>query len=215
MPAFQLLVAVAPIAMYLVLLGMINLRRRPYVLTGAREGLLVGLALLGLAVVGPMALFFPQHAANQFGPYVWLMLGMFYCLLLLLWILVGRPRLVVYNISSAQLRAILSETAIMLDPDARWAGDSLVLPRLKVQLYLEVFDRMRNVSLVSTGDQSYTDWRRLEGALRRSLQEMVVPRNPRGYSLVVAGLMLIAGLAFTSARNPQAIAQGLIDFLRL
>ena len=216
MRTFELLIAVAPIAMYLVLLGLINLRRRPYVLTGTRESLLVGLALAGLVVVGPIELFFPQQAANRFGHYVWPLLAMFYTLLLCLWILLGRPRLIVYNVSSAQLRAVLSEAAIKLDADARWAGDSLALPQMNVQLHLEVFDWMRNVTLVSTGgDQSYTNWRRLEGALRVALREITVPRNPRGYSFILVGLMLIATLAIQAARNPQAIAQGLIDFLRL
>lgn len=213
---FELLVAVGPIAMYLVLVGLINLRRRPYVLTGARESMLVGLALSGLALVGPMELFFPQQAANQFGSYVWLMLLVFYCLLLLLWILVARPRLVVYNVSSGQLRAALSEAALKVDPEARWAGDCLALPRLNVQLHLDMFDTMRNVALISTGsDQNYTNWRRLEGALRGVLDEIVVPRNPRGYSFVVVGSLLLAGLIMKAVQNPEAIAQGLLHLLRL
>lgn len=216
MRTFELLVAIAPLAMYLVLLGGINLRRRPYVLSGARESLLVGIALFGLAVVGPLQLFFPQQAANQFGRYIWPLLITFYLLVVFLWILLGRPRLIVYNISSAQLRAVLSETAIKLDPDARWAGDSLALPQMNVQLHLDVFDWMRNVTLVSTGgDQSYTNWRRLEGALRASLSEITVPRNPRGYSFMLVGVMLIATLAAKVVKDSEAIAQGLIDFLRL
>jgi hypothetical protein len=216
MRTFELLIAVTPIAMYLVLVGLINLRRRPYVVTGARESMLVGLALSGLAIIGPMELFFPQQAANQFGAYVWLLLVAFYGMLLLLWILVARPRLVVYNISSTQVRAVLSEAALKLDSDARWAGDCLALPRLNVQLHVESFETMRNVTLIGAGnDQSYTNWRRLEGSLRGAIKEITVPRNPRGYSFLIVGLLLMAGLTFQAVQNPQAIAQGLFQLLRL
>lgn len=213
---FELLLAVGPVAMYLVLIGLINLRRRPYVMTGARESMLVGLALLGLAVVGPMELFFPQQAANQFGPYIWLLLFVFYVLAVLLWILVARPRLVIYNISNAQLRAVLSEAALKLDPEARWAGDSLALPRLNVQLYVEAFDTMRNVTLVGTGNgQNFTNWHRLEGVLRSLLREITVPRNPRGFSLLVVGMLLISGLALKVAQNPHSAAQAFLQMFRL
>jgi hypothetical protein len=216
MQTTELLIAALPLAMYLVLLGLVNLRRRPYVLTGAREAMLVGLALCGLAIIGPMELFFPQQAANQFGPYIWLLLIVFYLLVVMLWILIARPRLVIYNISSAQLRAVLSEVANKLDPEARWAGDALALPRLNVQLYVDTFDVMRNVSLVSTGaDQNLTNWRRLEGALRSTLREVAVPRSPRGYSFLSIGTLLLLLLFFTTLNNPQEIARGIMQLFRL
>lgn len=216
MQTTEFLIAVLPLAMYLVLLGLINLRRRPYVLTGAREAMLVGLALSGLAIVGPMELFFPQQAANQFGAYIWLLLIVFYLLVVMLWILIARPRLVVYNISSAQLRAVLSEAANRLDPDSRWAGDALALPQLNVQLYVDTFDAMRNVSLISTGaDQNLTNWRRLEGALRATLREITVPRSPRGYSFLSIGTLLLLLLFFKTLNNPQEIARGIMQLFRL
>jgi hypothetical protein len=216
MQTTELLIATLPLALYLVLLGLINLRRRPYVLTGAREAMLVGLALSGLAIIGPMELFFPQQAANQFGPYIWLLLIVFYLLVVMLWILIARPRLVIYNISSAQLRAVLSETANKLDPESRWAGDALALPRLNVQLYVDTFDAMRNISLLSTGtDQNLSNWRRLEGALRATLREVTVPRSPRGYSFLSIGTLLLLLLFFKTLNNPQEIARGIIQLFRL
>lgn len=216
MQTVPMLIAVAPLAMYLVLVGLLNLRRKPYLMTGAREALLVSLALSGLAIIGPMELFFPQQAANQFGPYIWALLLVFYLLVVLLWILIARPRLVVFNISPAQLRVLLAEAAGKLDGEVRWAGDSLALPRLNVQLYVDGFDIMRNVSLISTGgDQSYTNWRRLEGALRETLRDIAVPRNPRGYSMFIAGVLLLLTIGFRVANDPQAVAQGLIQLLRL
>ena len=86
---------------------------------------------------------------------------MFYWLWVLLVVLVARPRLVVYNISTEELHPVLAEAAARLDPDSRWAGNSLALPNLGVQLHLESFDMMRNVSLVSSGSRQNLDgWRR-------------------------------------------------------
>jgi hypothetical protein len=66
-------------------------------------------------------------------------------------LLLLRPRLVIYNISVDKLRPILAEIVSELDPNARWAGDSLVLPGLGVQLYVDHFAAFRNVSLISAG----------------------------------------------------------------
>ena len=212
----EVLIAVVPIAIYLVLLGSVNLRRHPYVLNGARESLLTGIALSGLAIVGPMELFFPQRFANQFGLYAWLMLLLFYGLMVTLWILVARPRLVIYNVVNGPLRAVLSEAALKLDPESRWAGDSLAMPGLNVQLHVESFNFMRNITLVSAGNEpNYTNWRRLEGLLRGSLQDVPVPRNPRGYVFAFVGMLLLISLALNAAMNSHLIAQDLLQLLRI
>ena len=87
------------------------------------------MAIAGLIVAGPMELFLPEAATNRFGGYVWLLLLAFYGLCLTLIVLLLRPRLVIYNVNPDQLRAMLAEVVSELDSDARWAGDSLVLPK--------------------------------------------------------------------------------------
>ena len=115
--------------------------------------------------VGPLELFRPEAATRSFGNYIWLFLLLFYWLWLLLVVLLARPRLVVYNISTEELHPVLAEAAARLDPAARWAGNHLSLPGLGVQLHLDSFDLMRNVSLVSSGSRQNIDgWRRLARA---------------------------------------------------
>ena len=83
-------------------------------------------------------------------------------------VLLARPRLVIYNMSAEELHPVLAEVASRLDPAARWAGSQLSLPRLGVQLHLDSFDLMRNVSLASSGGRQNIDgWRRLARSLRR------------------------------------------------
>jgi hypothetical protein len=136
------------------------------------------------------------------------------CLVLILLLL--RPRLIIYNMPADQLRPILANLASDLDVEARWAGDSLALPKLGVNLHLETFGAMRNVSLVSVGaKQSHTGWRRLEAALAVALSREEVPRNPRGISLVSAGVLISVLLILAIARDPQTVAQALLDMLRI
>lgn len=214
---FRLCVAFGPLAIYCLLLGLINLLRRPIVVTGAKDTAVLAMALTGLMVIGPLELFMPQAAAMRFGGYVWLLLLSFYGLSISLALLLSRPRLVIYNISSEQLRPILGEVVPALDSQARWAGDSLAMPTLGVQLHLDNFPSMRNVSLVANGEQqSFEGWRRLEKALAGALRQQRWERyHPRGLVLIMGGLLLLAACLFESVSDPQALAQGMRDLLRL
>jgi hypothetical protein len=215
MDPLRLCLALGPVAMYLLLLGMINLSRRPVMVSGVRDTATLALALSGLIVIGPMELFFPYSAAARFGDYVWLLLALLYVMCVVLTLLLLRPRLVIYNISVDKLRSFLADAVERLDADAHWAGDSLVLPQLKVQLYIDNYPALRNVSLVSAGGgQSNAGWRRLELVLLAVLARAEVPRNPRGLSLLAAGLLILAGLVAAVAQNPQAASQSLLDIVR-
>ncbi len=210
MDTFSACLALGPLAIYLLFLGVINLRRKPLVVSGTRETLSLGLALSGLAIVGPMQLFMPQEAATRFGPYVWMLLVCFYVLCLTLAIMLSRPRLVVYNISLTQLQPVLEETARRLDAQSTWAGKSLSMPSARVHLQLEDFSPLANVSLMATGDdQSIGNWRRLAAALRGRLAEVPLATQPHGFWLTVWGLAILAALAFWVAEDPQTVARGL------
>ena len=214
MQSFAYCLALGPVAIYLALVGMINLRRRPLVVSGSRELAALGVALVGFLIVGPMQLFVPDSTAQRFGWLVWPLLLSFYGLSLTLWMLVARPRLVIYNIRGTELRPVLAELALALDNEARWAGDSLALPQLGVQLRLESFPAMRNVSLMANSDtQSFSGWRRLERSLRSALELVEVRPNPRGVGMLLAGLLLLASLVYQAVAHPQAIAQGFFEML--
>ena len=213
---FRLCLALGPVAIYLLLLGAINFSRRPFLVSGTRDAAVLGLAVSGLMIVGPLELFVPIHAVLRFGPYVWGFLILLYAMGLTLLLLFSRPRLVVYNVTTNELRPILAEVVARLDQEARWAGDSLLLPNLGAQLHLDSLRAMRNVSLVATGPrQSHLGWRQLEVALRAALGQCEVPRNPRSISLISAGLLLLVFLLLTIAQDPQAVAEAMFDMIRL
>ena len=58
-------IAIAPLSVYLVMLGVLNLQRRSFVTTGARDAAALGIAISGLIVAGPMELFFPESARQR------------------------------------------------------------------------------------------------------------------------------------------------------
>jgi len=141
----RLAIALVPLASYCLLIGLLNARRRPFLTTGGSDLAALGFAFTGLVLVGPVELFRPEAASAEFGSYVWLFLLVFYWLCVWLAVLLAKPRLVVYNISVEELRPVLAEAARAIDPQARWAGDSLSLPTLGVQLHLESFDLMQRL----------------------------------------------------------------------
>ncbi len=208
--------ALGPVAVYMLVLGGVNLSRRPLLVSGIRDTAALGLAISGLVLVGPLELFVPGAAVIRYGWLVWPLLVAFYVMCVVLTLLMMRPRLIVYNVSAGELRPILADLAARLDPDVRWAGDSVDLPRLGVSLHFEPSVWMRNVSLVSSGgQQDYLGWRRLERELSAALAPIELRRNPRGFSLLSAGTLILAWLVIHIARDPQAVGEALIDLLRL
>ncbi len=206
----RLAIALVPLVAYCLVLGILNARRRPFLTTGGADLAALGVALTGLVLVGPIELFRPERATTEFGNYVLLMLLVLYWLSLWLTIMLGRPRLVIYNISGEELRPILSETARSMDPQARWAGDNLSLPTLGVQLHVETFEIMRNVSLVASGSQqNLAGWRQLAGELNRGLMPLRVHSNPRALGIVLIAIILMSITLSHMLGNPQLIAQAM------
>jgi hypothetical protein len=220
MEPFRLCLAMGPVAIYLLLVGAMNLSRRSRLVSGTRDAAALALGLVGLVIVGPVELFFPEDALLRLGPGAGsLLLGVYlalYGLALVLLLLMLRPRLVIYNISPDQLRPILAETAERLDPGARWAGDCLALPALGVQLHIDSHAAMRNVVLASAGShQEFAGWRRLHLALAAALARVEVARNPRGISLVSTGALILGALAVVMVRDHEAIAHAVRNMLQM
>lgn len=213
--ALRVGVALGPLAVYFLLLAFVNLSRRPFLTTGARDVAALGTAIAGLIAIGPMELFLPAAASTRFGGVAWVLLLIFYALCLTLTVLLMRPRLVIYNTNPEQLRSILAEVVSRLDREARWAGDNLVLPELGVQLHVEIFGAMRNVQLVSTGPkQNFAGWKQLETALAEVLRETKASPNPYGFGLLTLGLLLVLIVAYCLISNPTVVVQGVDHMLQ-
>jgi hypothetical protein len=210
----RLTIAIVPLAAYALVLGMINLRRRPLVVSGGCDLCALGIALTGIAFIGPIELFRPEAATAEMGNYIWLALVVFYWLTLSLVMLLARPRIVIYNIGPEELHSVLAETSARLDPEARWAGNHLSLPRLGVQLHLDGLDFMRNVSLAASGGrQNLEGWRRLARELTASLTGVRVKSNPRAIGFLLAAAGLLALSVSQMLQHPVELAQAIREVL--
>lgn len=208
-------IGAGPLAVYLLLIGILNYSKRPFLTTGARDATALGVAISGLVIAGPMELFMPPAAADRFSGWVWILLLMFYGLCVSLFILLMRPRLVIYNVSVDQLRPILMNVVQDIDKDSRWAGDSLTVPGLGIQLHVEP-SILRNVQLVSSGPkQSLEGWLTLEQKLAESLKPMRSSRNPIGLGMMIISGLIGLSCAIWMLSSPESIAQSLSEMLRL
>ena len=214
--ALHLGIAFCPLGVYLLLMGWLNLARRPLLTTGSRDIAALGIAISGFMLVGPLNLFFVERTVHSLGGYAWLLVLALYFLMVTLWVLLMKPKLVIYNITNEQLRPILSSVAAGLDKESRWAGDSLTLPSLGVQLYIDPQDSTRHIQLISTNHhQSFAGWRKLEVALADSIKGVEVPRNPYSASMIGFGAIILAWVTFQVVTQRQDVAQSLRDMLQL
>lgn len=208
-------IALGPVAVYLLVLGSINLLPRPLVTTGTRDAIALALAISGLVIAGPMELFLVEAAVAQYGGWIWVMMIGCYALMALLVALMLRPRLVIYNVTSEQLLPVLEEVLARLDPQVRWVGGSIVSQHLGVELHLEPHAVTKNIQLVSTGGgQSLAGWRLLEKNLAASLSGTAGAPNPWGASLISIGLLIAGFVTWMLADDPAAVERALNDMLR-
>jgi hypothetical protein len=88
------------------------------------------------------------------------------------------------------------------------------MPQMRVNLQLEGFTPMRNVTLSATPDeQSIAGWRRLAAALRVTLGKTKVSNQTHGLRLVLCGVLILLTLALKVAEQPHTIVQGLSRML--
>ncbi len=208
-------IAVVPLAVYLLMMGLLNLRRRPFLTTGARDIAALGVGIVGLMVTGPMELFFPESAASQFGAWVWVMLLVFYGLCVSLIVLLMRSRIVIYNVSMDKLRPALTLVAMEMDRKSRWVGDSLIIPSTGVHLHAEPVRWLRNVQLTAVGhNQSQDGWTTLEIELGKALEKIPVGSNLFGIPLVILSVLLAIGTAAWMLSDQASVASSFENMWR-
>ncbi|RLS34378.1 MAG: hypothetical protein DWH79_04245 [Planctomycetota bacterium] len=197
--ALPLGAALLPLGLYLLGLGWIHLRCRPLAINGVWDGVLLGLSLIGLVTVGPLALVQPAVGGSS---WTWPMLLSVFCLVVTLCVLVSRPRLVVYNISPEQIRPLVAEVVAALDPQARWAGETVALPTRGFQIHIDGDGALRTVSLVAVGLRSaHEGWGEMSRRMRRAVRGLRVRSSPWGAVFAALGSVLIALSAWSIAAS--------------
>lgn len=212
---FRLCLGMGPLGVYLLAIGLLNLSRKPWVTTGFRDSLALTIGITGLLIVGPLELLMPAALATR-GWLAWIVWLGLYSALALLTLLLQSPRLVIYNLSWESFQPILAQLLDDTDSDARWSGDVLYLPRIGVQLKLDVSPSVRNISLVAVGDrQSLRGWGELQTRLTAALSHVEMPLNPSGVTLSLLGGLVLLVVSIRWFSDPQAVISGFVELLRL
>jgi len=190
--------ALLPLAVYLLLLAAAHARRRPTVVSGTWDGILLAAGVAGLAVAGPLALVRPAVGSSLWG---WLIAALIFSLVVAVCILAARPRLVIYNISAEQLRPLVAEAVATLDADARWAGTSVALPARRLQLHLDGAGGMRCSSVIAGGERAaHEAWTEFGRRLRQAVGRLRVRPSPWAAAFAAAALAVLATAAWAALR---------------
>jgi len=219
MNSFLLYIAFTPLALYFVLVGLMNMTGRPFLVTGIRDQIVLFLALFGLVAVGPMQLFFPVNASWSYGPWVWLLLIGIYVFSCTLYLLLRRPSLNLYNVTMTEFRPFISDLAVDCDSGARLAGDTVCMPTLGIQFYFDSNAALRVISLISAGpNQNWDGWARFRKSLMDGLKAQSQTFSPKyavGISFLLIGLALLVGLHALVWWDSAAFLMAIPDFLRM
>lgn len=190
------------------------MRNKPLVTTGWRDIVALGLASLGLVMIGPVQLFFPAQAAAQYHHWVWLALLILYGLAILLLMLASKPRLIAYGLNASEFRNALEVAAKSIDPNAYWDGDVLSLPSTTMQLALEPTASTRVQQVVHFGLlQDLAAWIKLERAVVKQTAQLRCPPSAAGLPLLIGGLLLLFIVVAPIVRDPATALEGLQRFV--
>lgn len=214
MGPFFLLTALSPIVLYLGFLAFLNSRPTPVVLSGQADRLALFGALIGFAFIGPLQLIAPIEALVDKGVFAWVMLLLLYFLLVLFLTLYHRPRLMIYNISTAATAEALAEAMKKFDPASTSSGPAVYSPRAEFGFLLEINPRLSHAMLTLVGRKpNPAEWRTLETALTESFA--LLPAGGRRVWKLFAflALALAAGIVWLAVRYPDEIADGFQFFL--
>lgn len=150
----RLSLGLIPLGVYLIVMGFLAMRRRPTLLTSGQEALLLGFALMGFALIGPIELFFPTGAYAALGQWTWLLLMALYGLLVLLFALQRQPGWTILGLDSQEFRTVLSEILEKGDIEHAWLGNHLQISEWDLQAMIEPSRGFQGVShLNATGKQ--------------------------------------------------------------
>lgn len=204
--AVPLWAALLPLAAYMVAIAVLHLRRRPVVLSGARDAMLLAAGVSGLVVAGPLALLQPLTGSS---PWTAAALLAGFAILVAFAILAARPRLVVYNVGLDQLRPLVADVVTRIDPAARWAGEAAALPTRGLQLHLDARGAASSVSIIAAGSRpSAETWAEFSRRLRRGVTRIRVRRSPWGLAFLALAAAVVAAAWLASWPAAGATSAG-------
>lgn len=213
---FAAVIAFLPLIAYLLFLAIVRVSGCVLVTTGGRDLAAVLLAVMGLAIIGPLELLFPKATAMLLGAWVWIPLVLLYFLFTSLFVLGNRPKLVVYGLTPEELFPVLVRAAKSLDPSAlineqKWQVE---LPAIGAHLRLDAASGYDCASILAFEPMlSVAFWDALLAAVRREVKDL--PNRPlrRGWISLAAAVVLLFALVRYAVTQRELLVDGFREWL--
>ncbi len=197
--AVQVAAVVAPVAVYFLLLGLLNSRPNPQILAARSDFILLNAAFAPVFCVPVM---------NYFGTSVWALPAVIGVMISVAIVLAPRRagNWVVYNITlPAALRAAERALKEMGEPFER-RNKSLTLQKKNFVLKFSTMPLLRNVSISTEGDDVADFGGRFEKLISSQLAEIPTVATPMAVTfLLIATTMLVAPLGLLADRMPEMV----------
>ena len=208
-------IAILPLAAYTNILGLLRLRSKPTVLSGAMDLLLLGLAVIGIVAIGPIELFFPRAAYSLLGAWVWIVLIALYLFILMLLVLNTAPKLVVYGLDHETLRVQVCELLDQEQIRSAWLGYLVDLPELGVRACIEPAGRGSVSQIHAAGkQQNLTGWFTLEKLLLEKVAKTRINQRRQAIFWLNVSFLLFAIAAVLISNDLlrlQQVMAGMFD----
>ncbi len=178
---------VAPIALYFLVLGLVNSHARPCLITSRSDFLALTTVLLPL-LIWPVPEFVRAHLFGS------LALGLLLAVLAFYYLLPhAAAGFVVYNVSRSQCLNALAAALRRLNLSGRWDNAVWTSDRGDLLIEIRQFSLLRNVSIHTTpsSDAARDCVHHIGLELRRSLQSVAQLPSNMGAALVMLGVTLM------------------------
>ncbi|MFO0013663.1 MAG: hypothetical protein ACK553_13030 [Planctomycetota bacterium] len=185
-------IALGPIGLYWMMVGYLYQRPHPMLINAAQDTLLFGLGSVGLILIGPMQLFFPNAAYSILGAWTWFFLLCLYGFIVLFVSLNRRPQWTLYGANAAALRGILGRVLEEQGIEHAWHESILVVPELGIHAMVEpanVSDRAAQLTRCGR-QQDIAGWHRLERLVTAKLESESSSRG--GLPWMIVGIAVVA-----------------------
>lgn len=206
----QLLVNLGPLALYFIVLGLVNSQRHPRLVSSRTD-------FVTLTVVFMPMLLWPVPFLVSHG--LWWMLGLGVAVVCGAFsALLPRPHAgwVVYHTTEAETRTIVQHAVRRLGWDARWSEGDLILPEANVRLRCGAFPWLGSVSIHAEALDGEADAEALDSLrlqVERQLERRSLLPSAVGTGLVLVGVALWIVPFWMMFRHIDAIVDVVQHFL--
>lgn len=194
---FEVAAVVAPVALYFLVLGLVNSRPNPQLLSGRLDFAILTIAICPLFVL-PLLGYFGVSALSLAATAAILAVGAA--------VLAPRGRMwVIYNMQAEQARRAVASALRRMGVAFEARPDGCALPDIQARVQVGGFSPLRNVTIRLHGaDKALAG--RFEQALGQVLRSHEAQTSPMAVSLLlIATAMLVAPLAMMAHRVPEVV----------